>query len=344
MSYKKLPLRRDSIEDAIVTFVDQKGTITKKTIGPNRTRFEIAFNDTSEKPAMIDVDFNADGTTTIEEFRGQNKTFSADLAKFIVENTQVVLYDTGNLFFESITDEQFDYLTDYAKDNDVTVSQQDVPNGTKFVLSGKYGDTLTATRFNTGSILFQGRPSMTFNTAITALGDIFPADVVLVGLQKYYKIDFSSDDLIKEVNCRCPNFSANLPDSIMKTILPTIGLSRAIPSGLTDYSYLCFPLFRGLEGLIKELFRQKGISIPLKGGFGGYLTYDASNSTASVLSPFDAIIGDSVFQSRIEYLYVLLNQHRHRLFHYDPLTPIYLCKDDAVSIIDEILSKIDGVF
>ena len=344
MSFKKLPLKRETIESAIALFVDNKGIISKKQIGTNKTRFEIDFTDKAVKPALLDVDYNADGTTTIEDFRGQNQQYSYDLAKFIVENTQVVLYETGNLFFETITDEQFDYLTAFVRDNSVTISQETVTNGTKYVMSGRYGDKLTATRYNTGSILFQGRPSMTFNTAITALNDIYPAEVVLIGLQKYYRIDFPEADLSSEVNCRCPKLSAHLPDSILKTILPTFGLCRAIPSGLTDYSYLCFPLLRGLEGLIKEEFRNKGILIPLKSGFRGFLKYDDSNNTATVLPPHDSTIGDSNIQIRIEQLYVLLNEQRHRVFHLDLLAPLHLCKEDAVSIIEDTLAKIENAF
>lgn len=344
MSYIRLPLQRELIEQKVQEYVADCGIVHKTKSKDNKIRYEIQFFDKTVKPAMLDIDFNMDGTTTMIALRGQNQDYSNKLASYVEVNTKVVLYDTDNLFFDSISDEDFNYLIDYVGENGITITQSPIPSGMKYVFSGRYGDTLTATRYNKGSIFFQGRPSITFNTTIAALGDIYPSDVILVGLQKYYKIGFDKNYLSNELQCRYAKLSAFLNEDLLNIILPTIALCRAIPDGLTDYSYLCFPLLRGLEGIIKMLFQQKSISIPLKSGFGGFLSYDDAAETASLLEPHLSAIGDVVFQTRVEQLYVLLNKQRHRIFHYDPLSPLRLERDDAMSIVDDTLTRIENAF
>ena len=225
-----------------------------------------------------------------------------------------------------------------------TCTTNDVSNGCKYTFCGASGEMLYATRYNNGSIRFQGHPSITFNNAISALIDIYPSDQILVGLTKYYKIDFQRDDLVRELINICPNVAGRIADDIVNVMIPSIGLRRAIPSGLTDYSYICFPVLRGVEGILTTIFKDKGEIISAHNNFGGKLKYDYTTRVASIEPGADPLFTDADERNRIEKLYALLCQQRHRIFHFDPLTPILLSKNDALDILDQTLKTINDAY
>lgn len=344
MSFRKLNLYRNRIDDVVRSFVPGDAIVKREEVSFQKIKYIVTFADQKEQPAMLFVNYNKDGTTTLEDCRGQNKVFSAKLAEHVVKTTQAILYETENLYFKSISDEQFKMFSEYMTDCNATMATTEVPNGNKYTFSGEYGDTIYATRYNNGSIFFQGHPSITFNNAISILADIYPSDVILVGLTKYYKIDFEKADLEKEFLSICPNLAEKLPADVVNIILPTIGLRRAVPGGLTDYSYLCFPLLRGLEGLIRCIFKDKGVVLTAKDHFGGYLKYNETTLTASVETRHLGLFPDASEKTRVETLYALLNQQRHRIFHVDPLMPLIISKEDALDIVEQSLKTINNVY
>ena len=343
MSLKKLHLYRNQIEKVVKEFVGDD-TLEIEVQSPQKVKYSVSFADGNVLPAMVFVDYNQDGTTTIEDTRGRNKEYAARLAEHIAKNTQACLYETGHLYFSDITQDQFDDFVEFMTGCNATITSQAVVNGNKFCICGEFGDMLYATRFNNGSILFQGHPCITFNNAITILSDIYPADQILEGLTKYYKLKFEQADLEKELYSLCPNLNGNLTDDAVKAILPSLALRRSIPEGLTDYSYLCFSVLRGLECMIKTFFRDKGDPIPTKSGFAGYMSYDDVNRTANVYHTKIGLFPDPVEKARVETLYKLWFEQRHRIFHLDPLMPILLSKEDALDIVEQSLNTINNAY
>ena len=126
--------------------------------------------------------------------------------------------------------------------------------------------------------------------------------------------------------------------------MPSLALRRSIPDGLTDYSYLCFPVLRGLECIIKTVFKDKGATIPITGGFASYMCYDGVSRTASVHPHRAGLFPDPTEKARVEALYKLWFEQRHRIFHLDPLMPILLEKEDALDIIDQTLKTINDAY
>ena len=343
MSLKKLHLYRNQIEKVVREFVGDN-TLQIEILSPQKIKYSVSFTDDNVLPAMVFVDYNLDGTTTIEDTRGRNKEYAAKLAEHIAENTQACLYETGHLYFSNITPEQFDLFVDFMVGCKATINSTKVVNGDKYSICGEYGDTLYATKYNNGSILFQGHPCITFNNAISILADIYPSDVILEGLTKYFKIIFDQADVEKELFSEYPQLNGNLTDDAVMAMLPTLALRRSIPEGLTDYCYLCFPLLRGLECIIKTVFKDKGIVIPSTSGFGGYMTYDNTTGVASVFHTHSAKFADAAEKTRVETLYKLWFEQRHRIFHLDPLMPIHLSKEDALDIIEQTLITINNAY
>ena len=344
MSSIKGYLYRDKIEDAIRTYIPADANVVSQVISKTQMKYTITFADSNIHPALLILDYNTDGTTTIEKSRGRNKEYSEKLGDFVAEQSQARLFDADTLYFETISDDQFDTLIDYLTECNATLTTKVVGNGNKYTFCGEYGDTLYATRYNNGSILFQGCPSITFNNAIDILADIFPSNVVLVGLTKYYKLDLEPDDLKSELYNLCPNLLGKITSDIENVMLPSVGLRRAIPNGLTDYSYLCFSILRGLEGIIKTIFKDKGVTLSAKSGFGGFLMYDDVARAASVDPSKVYLFPDTEEKERVEKLYALLCQQRHRIFHYDPMSPIILSKEDAIDVLEETLNIINDAY
>ncbi|MCI6419083.1 MAG: type II toxin-antitoxin system RnlA family toxin [Bacteroidales bacterium] len=343
MSIKKC-LYRNKIEEAIKAFAPEGATIRQRRQTKNAVQYTMSFPGTDISPAMLIVYCNNDGTTTLNCSQGRNPEFSAKWAESVASSTEVVLYDTNNLYFKSIDEEQFDYLKEYMSECNTTCTRRILSNGCQYSFCGEYGDMLFATRYNNGAILFQGHPSLTFNHAITALADIYPSDVLLVGLTTYYKLDYRRDDMLEELMNVCPNLVGKLSNDIVDAMLPAIGLRRAIPAGLTDYSYLCFPVLRGLEGILKTLFKERGVVISATGNFGGYLKYDDVTRIASFEPAQEGLFIDPTEKDRVKSLYALLRQQRHRIFHFDTMAPIILSKEDAIDILEETLKTINDAY
>ena len=72
--------------------------------------------------------------------------------------------------------------------------------------------------------------------------------------------------------------------------------------------------------------------------------YDDVARVASVDSSMACLFSDAAEKDRVEKLYALLCQQRHRIFHYDPLTPLILDKDDAIDVLEETLKTINDAY
>lgn len=344
MSSVKGFFNRKKIAEAIQAYVPADAIVVPQVLSMTQMKYTITFAESGVLPALLILDYNTDGTTTIEKSRGRNKAYSEQLADYVAEYSKETLFDADNLYFDSMSNEQFDTFIDYMTGCNATYTTTSVGNGNKYTFCGEYGDTIHATRYTNGAILFQGRPSFTFNNAIDILSDIYPSDVILIGLTKYYKLDFKRDDLESEFYNVCPNLAGKISNDIVNVMLPAIGLRRVIPNGLSNYSYLCFPVLRGLEGILKTIFRDKGVIMSAKSNFGGFLKYNEATRMASVEPAQEGLFPDPVEKDRVEKLYAWYCQHRHRIFHVDPMTPLETSKEDAIEVLEQTLKTINDAY
>lgn len=96
--------------------------------------------------------------------------------------------------------------------------------------------------------------------------------------------------------------------------------------------------------MIKTVFKDKGDPIPTTRGFSNYMNYDTASLTASVHPSKTALFHDPLEKARVETLYKLWFEQRHRIFHLDPLMPILLNKEDAIDIIEQSLNTINNAY
>ena len=74
------------------------------------------------------------------------------------------------------------------------------------------------------------------------------------------------------------------------------------------------------------------------------MCYDGASRTASVHPRRAGLFPDPIEKARVEALYKLWKEQRHRIFHLDPLMPILLGKEDALDIIDQTLKTINDAY
>ena len=85
MSLKKLHLYRNKIEQAVREFVGDN-VLQIEVQSSQKIKYSVSFADEKVLPAMVFVDYNQDGTTTIEDSRGRNKEYAAKLAEYIANS------------------------------------------------------------------------------------------------------------------------------------------------------------------------------------------------------------------------------------------------------------------
>ena len=56
------------------------------------------------------------------------------------------------------------------------------------------------------------------------------------------------------------------------------------------------------------------------------------------------VLPDTTEKIRVENLYALLCQQRHRIFHLDPFSPILLDKENALDIVEETLKRMNDTY
>ena len=74
------------------------------------------------------------------------------------------------------------------------------------------------------------------------------------------------------------------------------------------------------------------------------MCYDDASRTASVHALRVGLFPDPIEKTRVETLYKLWFEQRHRIFHLDPLMPILLGKEDALDIIEQTLNTINDAY
>ena len=276
-SYRDLNINRDLIEPVIS---EHSGGVefTKKEIG-TAGGFVYSFQ-TENKTARIHVYYKNDGTSTINNDQCKNRLFSDSIVEKLLEKCQIKEFKFNQLYFKSITDEDFDFLIEYIKSIGAKVeTEKTIPTGTQFKLKGKQGEDLSIIRYNNKSIHFQGKPSLLFNNIIDVLVDIFPANEVLDGQLGYYNITTPKEEILSELDTLYPITGANITPILKAIISPSIALRR-LSFDLSDFSFMAFPVLRGLEGVMKLVFSKHNITITNFDGFTDYFDINHKYSSA----------------------------------------------------------------
>lgn len=339
MTFKKISLNRALIKPAIEAFVGSSTTIefTEKAVG-----FHIySFLQTDKAKASLNIYYNSNGTTTLQYKTGKNQDWSLEIAQYIVENCSVKEFVANSFYLKAIRDEDFEVVLEFLVEECgaeiISDSQQTVVRHIK--MKGSQGDTMVINHFKTKSFQVQGKPRMLFNDTIMILSDLLPFKDIIDTQLEYYQTNLTSTDIIGELENRLPISGGQLNDKIKSVISPSLALKKT-DLKLTDYSAFAFPMLRGLEGVIKQVFADKGINVT-KDGFGVYFVNKGISVTFNETTK--ALVKCSKHEKALCNMYSYYSNQRHPVFHMDSTvaTSKLLDRSEAEHIINTVINVIE---
>ncbi|TDN93375.1 RnlA-like RNase toxin of RnlAB toxin-antitoxin system [Salegentibacter sp. 24] len=342
MSFKKLNLNRAKIQETLENFLESSVDIslTQKAEG-----FHVyKFISTGYNPASLNIYFNGDGTTTLQPNTGKNVEWSTSIATTIVENCSVKVFNANSFYLKAIRDEDFQVVLEFLAEECEAEILSDKNNkiGRHIKLKGKQGDGLVLNHYKNGAFQAQGKPRMLFHDAIMILSELLPFKEVINTQLEFYETKLTSDDIIGELENRLPVSSDHLDEKIKSVISPSIAL-RKTDLALTDYAVFAFPILRGIEGVMKQLFASKG-KLVTKDGFGPLFEDRGISLTFS--SEVKQDIKSREFEKAVCDLYSFYKTQRHSLFHMDGTvsTSKTLDRSEAEHIINTGINVIESSY
>lgn len=336
---KGLKLNRNKLHEHINTELSKEYQIQEERKPKNLTIFK--FVATGIPNALLNVYENTDGTTTLHYKVGANQDLSKKIAERLVTICEIKTFKSNSFYIKSIRDEDFDILLSFLTENGNTIENDKTEQTRKRIvkIKGKQGDMITVTKHINNSFQVQGKPMLLFNEIIELLSELMPFKDVIEQQLSFYETNLTTADILGELENKLPSTHDLIEDKIKVILTPSLALAK-IGVELDDYSAFAFPALRALEGVMKQIFKNKGVVIP-KEGFGEYITKNGNNYIFT--DKCKETITDSNVENKICKMYKYYNIHRHALFHVDGLvvTTKIISKQESDDIIAKILDIIE---
>ncbi len=346
MPISKQHLDRLKIDDAILTF-DKDFTI-EKVQKPNFISYVIKKN--GAQSSKLNIYGNTDGTTSISWSECQNKEFSEKLANFVHEHCKYPTFNKGKIYIKDFSEDSLNSLLEFLVDfcNAKIENTKNISKGKQYILRSQFGDKVYLNHFQNNSFNVQGSYGLMKSQVLEGLSCYLTyKDIVDATLTTYNVTDLDISEIETLFEARFPESHKVMHETLRTIILPVFLTQRMVfdESIPMDYSFMVFPILRGLEGCLRQLFADVGITC--KTNIGTEFV-ENSNGTAFVLSNTNnKKISDAL---RIEVLESFYNYHknnRHAIFHVDNTlitTRIITSREDAISIINEVAELIEKGF
>lgn len=338
MTFKGLSLNQKNLDSVIESF--ENCTIKSKKVN---TKYDTTYVlDVRGSEASLNIYKNANGLTSINPKTGKNPDISTEVAEHIVKHCVLPDRKVDSLYLKEISREDFNTVVEFLVENDAEIEEEkNITGGIQKKIRGIQGDTLIFKHFDKQSLQIHGKPILLFHETIEILSELCPFKEVLELQLKYYSVDLKSNDVMKEMAERLPVAFPKLHDKLKIIISPSLALKKIVDIELLDYSTFAFPLLRGLEGVLKDLFYPLPIT---NEGFGESFYYH--NGEHFLKNEVKQTISDWSKHNKIEKVYRYWVKYRHSLFHVDSniTTTRVLNRLEAETIINSALNIIEEVY
>jgi hypothetical protein len=339
MSFRKLNINRALIQETVVAFVGASTNVS--IVEKPGNLFVYKFLQTGREEATLFIYYVKGGATTLMYKIGKNPDWSLEIAQNILENCSIKEFKANSFYLKAIRPEDFDVVLEFLVEecNAVILSDEKVSNGRQVKLEGVQGDNITLNHYTNNAFQVQGKPRMLFHDTIMILSGLLPFKDIIDKQLEYYEANLTSADIIGELENRLPISSSKLNDKIKSVISPSLALKK-IDIELTDYSAFAFPMLRGLEGVMKQIFADKGVNIT-KDGFGAH--FDNKGISVTFNNSTKAIIKCSKHEIALCNMYSYYSNQRHTIFHMDSTvaTSKILDRAEAEHIINRGINVIE---
>lgn len=340
---KGLSLNRNKIEDVLNENLSDKYTISKES-KPNGL-IVYKFIGTGIKPASLNIYFINGGTTTLHYKIGANQELSFDIASLIKEKCSIKEFKSNSFYLKAIRKVDFETILEFlVEDQNIILSDVIEKNGRKVKVEGFQGDEVTLFHYTNDAFMIQGKPRMLFNDIVVLLSEMMPFKDIIEKQLEFYETNLTATDIIGELENRLPISGKYLEDKIKIVFSPSLAVSKIIIE-LDDYSFFAFPALRGLEGVLKQIFKENGIVISSKDGFGDYIhNRGGINTVLSDLSKEK--IKCQKTENAICEIYSFYNSQRHSLFHMEGtvINSRILTFQEATHLINFTINLIESSF
>lgn len=342
MEFNKLHLNRELIETTINDNLNGAEIIEKKE-PPGQIVYK--FKVSGQPDANLNIYYNHDGTTSLTYKTGKNHDFSLSIAQTIVKKCSLKEFKAESFYIKKIREDDFETVLDFLKTECGAEIKEPtkIAHGKQVKAKGKQGDILSFNMFDNGSLQIQGKPLLLHSQTIEILSELLPFKDVIQQQLKFYETNITSADILGELENRIPTAYLSIDDKLKSIISPSIAL-RKVDIELTDYSAFAYPSLRGLEGVLKQIFRDKGIIVRSEDNFGDY--FIDKGIAIEIRKESKEIINCEKTCNCLIKLYSVYRSQRHALFHVDGLvsnTKI-INRAEAEMLINLILNILEETF
>ncbi|MBF0337919.1 MAG: type II toxin-antitoxin system RnlA family toxin [Nitrospirae bacterium] len=349
--YKNLNITLEEVIDLINNYIRSLNGVLSCNERPNNLT-QLSIEIPGQKTALINVYITKKGIS-INPDAGKNNILSSDIANIIVESSEKVKNESKS--FESIHENLWGEFLEYLREANINHETKD--DNIRTVLKLSYDNvTLAVTWYKTThKVLIQGMSTLLWNSVIywfTSKTTDNPTSFINNLFVGNYKIpqqtiaypDYKSldDELMVQLgdiyykNHKGYEAIKSFEKELLRTSLLLIKINIELPT----YSYVIYPCFLVIEGILKRIcIRNFGLNsfIPKTGGFAQF--EDAPD--IKLKSSHAIQISQESTIKYIEKLYIFFKTKRNRYFHNNGVSiPLVTNKSDAIELYEEVIDLI----
>ena len=191
----------------------------------------------------------------------------------------------------------------------------------------------------------QGKGYSAYNSILSSFDTLISLEEVIESNLRANNIEnITTLELIEAMTRAFPNAYPFLNGVIANIISSSFFLTKIENEGLPDYSWMIFPILRGLEGVIKKMLLLKGIRVDKH--FGEVFEPISSGSTVYRLKGCHSATMDSKHSTTIEKCYNYFVANRHGIFHVNSSlsTTRQIRREEAIDIFNELVELIENSY
>ena len=340
MSYRKLKINRDLIHNCILKATDKEITpIFSENGGVQKIRYNVDSN------SILDIYYNQDGSTSMM-WCGKEPDLAELVANEVKANCEVNLPEpTRALYLKGFSQENFNNIIERFKAHDLTITGlEDTEYAKRYCITNTTSESIKVHYFpTTGSLNFQGKGYTIYSDLLEGMGDWVSIDDVIDSNLSANNIEsITKEDLIKSMKVALPNSYNFLKGAIANIMSSSFFLTKIENNGLPDYSWMVFPVLRGLEGFLKKMLILKGIKV--KKNFGEVFEPIAKDSPKyKFLECHSVAIADTTYCDLLTETYNYICANRHGIFHVNGVINAtrLLSREEAIETFNEIIELIE---
>lgn len=342
MNFKRLKLNRNIINQTIVGYLGQEIF----PVVSNKTGYDI-YRYNIDPESILDIYYNSDTTTTLC-CTGKNPETAEVIAREIIAQCSLSLPNPIRaIYLKGFSQENFDIVLQNIENSDCNLKVlTDTDIAKRYEVTNTYNENIKIHYFPaTGALNIQGKGYSAYNSILSSFDTLISLEEVIESNLRANNIEnITTLELIEAMTRAFPNAYPFLNGVIANIISSSFFLTKIENEDLPDYSWMIFPMLRGLEGVIKKMLLLKGIRVDKH--FGEVFEPISSGSTVYRLKGCHSATMDSKHSTTIEKCYNYFVANRHGIFHVNSSlsTTRQIRREEAIDIFNELVELIENSY